>query len=126
MIELNNARVHIGVIEDHDANNHHLQDDFWWWAAYGYAYFSGYNVSRRYHNGKTNNIEYGKVFGEGDIIDIWLDLKRNDLSFGKNGISFGKAFDVKSCTNYRFVLGVLGANPYVNWKVHIVSIEVTA
>ena len=52
---------------------------------------------------------------------MWLDLKDNkrELSFAKNGTKFGKAFNVKESTNYKFALTLSGA-PY---KIELLSFE---
>ena len=76
----------------------------WWWCTFGFSLF---------HNGKLYSSggvrEYGaSVYRKGDVVDIWLDLKDNfDLSFGKNGEEYGKAFDVKQDTDYKLAVSLM-------------------
>ena len=76
----------------------------WWWCKFGFSLF---------HNGKIYSSgvvrEYqADTYHKGDIIDVWLDLKDNfDLSFGKNGKEYGKAFDVKHDTDYKLAVSLM-------------------
>ena len=123
MIKKKHANVHIGIIEA-TAETENLLTRYWWCKTYGYTYFATGCV----YSGNVQDIykAYGEKYGKGDIIDIWLDLEHNDcLSFCKNGKNLGKAFDVKSNTNYRFGIGVnTNTNSKINFKMEITSFEI--
>ena len=50
--------------------------------------------------------KYGRKCEKGDIIDMYLDLKTNELKYCINVQDYGKAFDVKH-TQYRSMISVL-------------------
>ena len=81
-------------------------------------------LGRLYHDTRHRPFkQYGEIFGEGDVIHVWLDLKENnDLSFGRNGKNLGKAFDIKSNTNYRLAIGVNGLE--VDCNIEIVEFDI--
>eukprot|EP01084_Bolivina_argentea_P009183 17175_1 len=58
----------------------------------GYG-FSGY-YAQLYSNDKWGQ-KYGvKCTNKGDIIDVYLDMEKNELSYGINDKDYGKAYDV--------------------------------
>ena len=115
VIESGDTDINIGIADKDKCKENDTGG--WWYTKYGYSYWSydGYI----YHS--NQDLEYGEEFGTGDIIDMWLDLKDNkrELSFAKNEIKFGKAFDVKHSTDFKFALTMSGA-PY---KIELMCFE---
>jgi len=58
-------------------------DDFGW----------GYIGDRALYHKRAKVKTYGERFGEGDVIGVTLDMDRGTLSFKKNGMEMGTAFD---------------------------------
>mmetsp|Transcript_83789 Transcript_83789/g.236753 ORF Transcript_83789/g.236753 Transcript_83789/m.236753 type:complete len:3060 (-) Transcript_83789:463-9642(-) len=58
-------------------------DDFGW----------GYIGDRALYHKRTKIKVYGERFGQGDVIGVTLDMDRGTLSFSKNGLDLGVAFD---------------------------------
>mmetsp|Transcript_30833 Transcript_30833/g.69223 ORF Transcript_30833/g.69223 Transcript_30833/m.69223 type:complete len:1182 (-) Transcript_30833:197-3742(-) len=58
-------------------------DDFGW----------GYIGDRALYHKRTKLKVYGERFGEGDVMGVCLDLTRGTLSFSKNGLDLGVAFE---------------------------------
>jgi hypothetical protein len=58
-------------------------DDFGW----------GYIGDRALYHKRTKVKAYGERFGQGDVIGVTLDMDRGTLSFSKNGLDLGVAFD---------------------------------
>ena len=63
-----------------------------------------------YHSDKYK--KYGDTYGEGDVIDVYLNLKKYNISWGKNGEKYGKGFKVNKEQSYRFGVGFAG-HPHV-------------
>lgn len=51
-----------------------------------------YNGETR-HNSNALGTKYGDLFGSGDTIGVLLDMIKGTLSFQKNGINWGVAFE---------------------------------
>ena len=107
----------VGIMEASKCNVHgkDAANDYWWNKTYAWSYYGGdgeiYNGATGFDPFDINRRAYGKPFKKHDIVDIWLDLKENnDLSFGKNGESFGKAADLKPNTTYKLVIGLYGGS----------------
>ena len=109
--------INIGVIEADKAQK--SVDKYWWNEGYGFSYF----FLGQLYNGnwdEDDDRSYGRILGDGDIIDVWLDLKDHyQLSFGKNEEDYGKAFDMKQKMDYRF--SVCFAT--ITIKMHLVSFK---
>ena len=89
MIECENNEMNIGVIEIGAYIN--PQNVGWYVKKWGYSYYAS---SGNFWNGEPKT--YGDDHGQGDIIDVWLDLKdKYELSFAKNDKKYGKAADMK-------------------------------
>mmetsp|Transcript_18593 Transcript_18593/g.29465 ORF Transcript_18593/g.29465 Transcript_18593/m.29465 type:complete len:300 (+) Transcript_18593:152-1051(+) len=98
--------VNLGVIwTEHCKKN---KKEMWWLGDEGYSYWG--DDGQIYHSDKYK--KYGATYGEGDVIDIWLNLKKYNISFAKNGEKYGKAFKVDKTHAYRFGCGVAG-HPHV-------------
>ena len=112
--------INIGIIEANICKLH--TDTTWWNTEYGYSYYSGDGMI--YHNFKAN--DYCKDYGESyqdDIIDIWLDLKDNyQLLFAKNDMKFGKAADVKDCSDYKLAVAMWAWS--IGSQIKILSFEI--
>ena len=90
-----------------------------WNKDHGYSYWciSG----QLYHRSVNGAKDYGDPYDEGDIIDIWLDLRddKRELSYAKNDKTYGKAYDVKESTEYRLCVTVYGKK----CKIELLSFE---
>jgi len=58
-------------------------DDFGW----------GYIGDRALYHKRTKVKVYGERFGEGDVVGVTMDLDKGTLSFSKNGVDLGVAFE---------------------------------
>ena len=97
----------VGIIKANACSSYKYETNANWWGdTAGYAYYSV--TGALYHNyQRTSSRPYADGFGTNDIIDVWLDLKDNyTLSFGKNGKSYGKAFDVNRDMTYKLAVGL--------------------
>merc|ERR1712154_140969 len=91
--------VNLGVIlSDHCKKN---KKQMWWLADEGWSYWG--DDGQIYHSDKYK--KYGDTYGEGDEIDIWLNLKKYNISWAKNGEKYGKGFKVNKKQSYRFGVG---------------------
>eukprot|EP01083_Nonionella_stella_P314074 1130008_1 len=55
--------------------------------------FNGYQA--KLHSGRSSTTDYGiKFHQKGDTLDVYLDMKQHELSFGINNTKYGKAFSV--------------------------------
>ena len=61
---------------------------------------------------------YGKMINTGDIIDMFVDMDKLTLSYHRNGVNLGKAFDIDA-TDYKAAITVYGAGN----KIQLVSFE---
>ena len=59
----------------------------------GDAYGWGYIGDRALYHKRAKVKTYGERFGQGDVIGVTLDMDRGTLSFSKNGLDLGVAFD---------------------------------
>ena len=112
------TRLHFGIIKADKCDG--MTEEYWWCKKFAYSYYRAGTI----YSGSIRRIykDYGSKFEEGDIIDIWLDLKENnDLSFGRNDKHFGKAFDVASDTEYRLAVGTNGR---LDFKLNIIDFEI--
>eukprot|EP01084_Bolivina_argentea_P257898 434588_1 len=68
--------------------------------------------------GATNNEkdEYCNSCSNGDIIDMYLDLYNNELTFAINDKNYNKAFDIDNTYQYRAVINASGT-----WKVKLLQ-----
>jgi len=94
--------VNVGVIWSETAKKNKKQ--MWWLDEMGYAYWG--DDGQVYHGAKYK--EYGATYGEGDVIDVWLNLKKWNVAFAKNGEKYGKAFKVEKKKSYRLGVGFNG------------------
>ena len=94
--------VNIGVIWSETAKKNRKQ--MWWLAEEGYSYWGLDGL--KYHSDKYK--KYGEEYGAGDEIDVWLNLKKWNVSFAKNGNSYGKAFKVDKQHSYKLGVGFNG------------------
>jgi len=94
--------VNIGVIWSETARKNRKQ--MWWLADEGYSYWG--LDGQKYHSDKYK--AYGEEYGQGDEIDVWLNLKKYNVSFAKNGNNYGKAFKVDKTKTYRLGVGFNG------------------
>ena len=116
VIECKDDQLNIGVIQEDKAKA--FLAAYWWFEVFGFSYFAG--------NGKLYNEmakQYGDTYEEGDIIDVWLDLKenKNEISFAKNNKKFGKAANVRESTDYRLAVGMWAGSK----KIEILSFKIT-
>ena len=93
--------INIGVVEAYKSIENFT---CWWSYDYGYSYWG--TSGDIYHSG-ADPIEYGEEFGQGDVIDVYLDLNQEhrDLSFAKNDKHFGTGIIVKMLHKYKLALG---------------------
>eukprot|EP01084_Bolivina_argentea_P308124 532696_1 len=75
--------IHLGVIFSNKCKQKSYESD-WWSTEEGYSYCSNGKV---YHSRKYK--KYGKKYGAGDVIDVWLNLKKYNISFAKNDEKYG-------------------------------------
>ena len=61
------------------------------------------------HNFTCQGKQYGDRYAAGDTIDVWLDLQKLELSFGRNGEDYGKAWDVQE-TDYHLAISINSGN----------------
>jgi len=59
----------------------------------GDEYSWGYIGDRALYHKRTKVKLYGERFGHGDIVGVTLNMDRGSLSFSKNGVGLGVAFD---------------------------------
>lgn len=83
---------------------------------YGYSYYAGGRMRHDFENKR-----YGNKYGQGDIIDIWLDLTKykNTLSFGVNDEKF-RNIKVAGVTDYKLAIGMYGLPK----KIKLLSFEI--
>ena len=103
--------VNIGLLElskcKHNATN-------WWCFENGYSF---YTAGELYNYGQPTR-KYGNEIQDDGVVDVWLDLKeKNNLSFGQNGASFGKAFDINPDIQYKLAVSIYLA------EIELVSFE---
>ena len=104
---LDNEGTNIGIMQADKCIKHANSSDSWWNYDYAWSYYSA--AGHIFH--RSCNTSYGEVYGAYDIIDIWVDLKvNNELSFGRNERSFGKAADLKPNATYKLVIGLYGGS----------------
>eukprot|EP01084_Bolivina_argentea_P288927 496012_1 len=106
--------VNLGVIFSDQCKKNRKQ--MWWLAEEGYSYWG--QDGQIYHSDKYK--KYGDTYGAGDIIDVWLNLKKYNISFAKNDEKYGKAFKVKKEQKYRFGVGLSG-HPH---KLQIIQFDI--
>lgn len=94
--------VNLGVIFNDACKKN--KKEMWWLADEGYSYWG--DDGQIYHSDKYK--KYGEKYGAGDVIDIWLNLKKFNISFAKNDERYGKAFKVDKEQTYRLAVGVSG------------------
>ena len=94
--------VNVGVIFSETAKKNKKQ--MWWLDEPGYAYWG--DDGQVYHSDRFK--KYGATYGAGDEIDVWLNLKKWNVSFAKNGEKYGKAFKVNKEKTYRLGVGFNG------------------
>ena len=120
IIECSDTQLGIGVIQADKAES--SLGEPWWNEKYGYVYFAR-------HGSIVNGISrpYGDTYDEGDIIDVWLDLKedKNELSFAKNGKKFGKAANVEKATDYRLGIAMYCYSISYKKKMKLRLFEIT-
>eukprot|EP01084_Bolivina_argentea_P308125 532700_1 len=75
--------IHLGVIFSNKCKKTSYKSDCWS-TEEGYSYCSNGKV---YHSRKYK--KYGKKYGAGDVIDVWLNLKKYNISFAKNDEKYG-------------------------------------
>lgn len=94
--------MNIGIVVS-DFYDESTEGYSFWETLSGYSWYSGdgYIWHENQHILPGNPLQYG----EGDIIDIWLDLKDyNKLSFGKNAEKDGVSCQVMQDKSYRLVV----------------------
>eukprot|EP01084_Bolivina_argentea_P096356 173254_1 len=103
--------VNLGVIFSDQCKKNKKQ--MWWLDTVGWSYWG--DDGQIYHSDKYK--KYGATYGAGDIIDVWLNLKKYNISFAKNDEKYGKAFKVKKESSYRFAVGLAG-HPHTIQMLH--------
>eukprot|EP01114_Cavostelium_apophysatum_P004652 TRINITY_DN1498_c0_g2_i1.p1 TRINITY_DN1498_c0_g2~~TRINITY_DN1498_c0_g2_i1.p1 ORF type:complete len:1661 (-),score=558.77 TRINITY_DN1498_c0_g2_i1:26-5008(-) len=82
-----NCYIMIGVCEQHQQLTIYPGNDP---SAVGWSYY-GASPGYTYHN--SQNKVYGEPFGHGDIITVILNMDEETISFAKNGIDLGVAYN---------------------------------
>ena len=81
-----------------------------WFEDFGYSYF---HLGYLFHAASPR--PYGRQHQQGDIIDVYLDLKHeNTLCYGHNHENYGKAFDIDPEKQYRFALNLGGGKATID------------
>lgn len=101
----------IGIHEDNNNNKCKFHQQYWWNKGNntGYAYYTGGKI---HPNGK----KYVYQTKVGDIVEIWLNLKENNVIFKINGHEYKEK--VKGDIQYRLAVAMY------NRGKHLTSIEI--
>ena len=115
-----NSYVDIGVVKKEQIDFEQAIDTFLGKFKDIYYIFSAGSHPEINIHGKNNEWKrgYGAKTGEGDVIDMYLDLEELELSFSINGTHYGKAFDVDTGYGYVAALSMLGAGNEVKLLAH--------
>ena len=99
--------VMIGVAKLRTQNPNSISDV----DSYGYILENGDAWKRV--SGSVSNNNYGASYGVGDVIKISLNMDTNQLTFYKNGVSQGVAFNVSNGTYYLVASIVANTNTQI-------------
>ena len=117
---LKGENIVVGVI----ANEHVKTHKSFWWLDFVDDECEGYALYTRskFHPG---GIVYGQNYNEGDTINMCLDLKNNELTYGRNKIDYGVA-PIESFVNkeYRLAIAVIGTQ--APNAVEIISLNISS
>ena len=120
VIKSTDGKLYIGIVQANKCKEY--MNKPWWFSKYGYACYAG--TGCLYHD-RDIKIGCGN-YGQGDVIDIVLDLKgrggKNRLSFYRNNEKNSVVWKMNaySLVDYKLAIGIFGRSK----KIEILSCEI--